>query len=158
MHELSLAAQDEKEKSIAKIEYEARKKQEEEPASPKAAVVGGVPDISVVKRDTPEAAVVPDTTVQADSTPAAEAAEAQFDVSGVVSEEQIRQLFAKYDIDGSGMLDRAEVKNIYSSFEHFGLDDSSAKVDEILNRYSRNADSKVTYDEFALLMLSLAQR
>ena len=81
------------------------------------------------------------------------------DVSNVlIRDSDIRCLFDKYDKDGSGCLSRGEVKEIYNSFENYGLEEGSSKVDEILSKYGFLSDGKVSYDEFAILMLSLAQR
>eukprot|EP01063_Lacrimia_lanifica_P015966 TRINITY_DN22604_c0_g1_i1.p1 TRINITY_DN22604_c0_g1~~TRINITY_DN22604_c0_g1_i1.p1 ORF type:complete len:226 (+),score=102.80 TRINITY_DN22604_c0_g1_i1:77-754(+) len=81
------------------------------------------------------------------------------DVSNVlIKDDDIKTLFTKYDTSGNGFLERDEVMAIYNSFENFGLDDSATKVDEVLRKYSRRGDGRVDYNEFALLMLALAQR
>ncbi|KAJ9464355.1 EF-hand domain pair [Diplonema papillatum] len=81
------------------------------------------------------------------------------DVSGcLVADEDIRRLFESYDVNKNGFLDRSEVKKIYTSFEDYGLDDGSGKVDEVLRKCNMLGGGKVSYDEFAILMLTLAQR
>eukprot|EP01061_Rhynchopus_euleeides_P047413 TRINITY_DN9494_c0_g2_i1.p2 TRINITY_DN9494_c0_g2~~TRINITY_DN9494_c0_g2_i1.p2 ORF type:complete len:174 (+),score=45.50 TRINITY_DN9494_c0_g2_i1:311-832(+) len=136
VYELDMAETERQEKEIAKVEYVSQQKPEDASAPAEAAKQTSIPDMDVVKKG--------------DHTP--------FSAAGVLTEAEIRDLFDKHDTAGAGVLQRDIVKSIYSSFENFGLDDSHSKVDEILGRYSRTANSTVTYDEFALLMLSLAQR
>eukprot|EP01062_Namystynia_karyoxenos_P073171 TRINITY_DN7000_c0_g1_i1.p1 TRINITY_DN7000_c0_g1~~TRINITY_DN7000_c0_g1_i1.p1 ORF type:complete len:302 (+),score=110.26 TRINITY_DN7000_c0_g1_i1:96-908(+) len=81
------------------------------------------------------------------------------DVSGVlITEEQIRQLWAHYDVDGNGYLSKDEVKRIYQGFDSFGVEDGDKRVDTVLSKYNMMGDGKVTYDEFAILMLDIARR
>lgn len=81
------------------------------------------------------------------------------DVSGVlITEEQIRELWNHYDVNGDGHLDKNEVKRIYAGFDNFGLDEGDSAVDDIVDKYNMLGDGRVTYDEFAILMLKFARR
>jgi len=82
------------------------------------------------------------------------------DVSGVpVTDDQIRELFTFFDKDRNGWLDKKEFATLYRNhFEHFGLVESEKQVTTIINRYGMMSDSKITYDEFAIIMLKLSQR
>ena len=74
----------------------------------------------------------------------------------LVSDDQLRREFNRLDVNGDGYLDRNEFRNVYSTFEHFGLEHvSREEVDRVLSRFS--ADGKVTFDEFCIAMLRLVQ-
>eukprot|EP00658_Telonema_sp_P-2_P032775 TRINITY_DN24186_c0_g1_i2.p1 TRINITY_DN24186_c0_g1~~TRINITY_DN24186_c0_g1_i2.p1 ORF type:complete len:192 (-),score=16.34 TRINITY_DN24186_c0_g1_i2:181-756(-) len=74
----------------------------------------------------------------------------------LVSDDQLRREFNRLDVNGDGYLDRSEFRNVFSTFEHFGLAHVSRdEVDRVLSRYS--ADGKVTFDEFCIAMLRLVQ-
>eukprot|EP01004_Peranema_trichophorum_P010684 NODE_950_length_2226_cov_40.526866_g812_i0.p1 GENE.NODE_950_length_2226_cov_40.526866_g812_i0~~NODE_950_length_2226_cov_40.526866_g812_i0.p1 ORF type:complete len:699 (+),score=144.91 NODE_950_length_2226_cov_40.526866_g812_i0:83-2179(+) len=76
----------------------------------------------------------------------------------LVTERQLRQAFAELDVDGNGWLDRVEFEELYRTFEGFGVNVSEDKVREVLMVYKPFDDGKLTFDEFSLLMLKVAQR
>eukprot|EP01007_Sphenomonas_quadrangularis_P001235 NODE_2150_length_666_cov_162.529984_g1813_i0.p1 GENE.NODE_2150_length_666_cov_162.529984_g1813_i0~~NODE_2150_length_666_cov_162.529984_g1813_i0.p1 ORF type:complete len:103 (-),score=17.87 NODE_2150_length_666_cov_162.529984_g1813_i0:276-584(-) len=75
-----------------------------------------------------------------------------------VTETRLRELFDQYDTNGNGFIDENEMKNIYKSFENFGVETSEDEVHSIVSKYSVRKDGKVTFDQFCVIMLSLAQR
>eukprot|EP01065_Artemidia_motanka_P033631 TRINITY_DN4064_c0_g1_i1.p1 TRINITY_DN4064_c0_g1~~TRINITY_DN4064_c0_g1_i1.p1 ORF type:complete len:258 (+),score=89.30 TRINITY_DN4064_c0_g1_i1:126-899(+) len=111
----------------------------------------------------PQTRSTPGTAVTSPGAPAGSAREAvtyfRNDVSGVlVTEQQIRSLWSMYDVDGNGFLDKEEVKRIYSSFDTFGVADGDRRVDNVLSKYNVMGDGKVSYEEFAILILDIARR
>eukprot|EP01064_Diplonema_japonicum_P000659 TRINITY_DN1042_c0_g1_i1.p1 TRINITY_DN1042_c0_g1~~TRINITY_DN1042_c0_g1_i1.p1 ORF type:complete len:736 (+),score=108.86 TRINITY_DN1042_c0_g1_i1:59-2209(+) len=75
-----------------------------------------------------------------------------------ITDEALRRKFQELDADGSGYLDFDEFKVIFSNFQNFGLYQSNNELDGILKKYKVMDDGKVSFDEFALIMLSLARR
>eukprot|EP00759_Apiculatamorpha_spiralis_P044123 PhF_6_TR41279/c0_g1_i1/m.62422 len=80
-------------------------------------------------------------------------------VSGLpITEEQLRRKFQELDVDGNGWLDRDEFKNLYLAFQNFGVYYDEDAVTRIVDKYSMFSDDKITFDEFCVIMLSLAAR
>lgn len=76
------------------------------------------------------------------------------DVSGVcISDDQLRSEFAKYDKDGSDVLNKAEFKQAYLAMESFGLPISDAQFERDFKRMGGHNDGYITYDEFCIFML-----
>ena len=75
-----------------------------------------------------------------------------------VTEAALRELFNKYDVNKNGFLELNEVKQIYTSFENFGLEPTDKEVEGWIRKYAKSADNIVTFDEFCCLILSIAQR
>eukprot|EP01001_Neometanema_parovale_P009460 NODE_569_length_2304_cov_82.684548_g541_i0.p1 GENE.NODE_569_length_2304_cov_82.684548_g541_i0~~NODE_569_length_2304_cov_82.684548_g541_i0.p1 ORF type:complete len:697 (-),score=149.80 NODE_569_length_2304_cov_82.684548_g541_i0:114-2204(-) len=76
----------------------------------------------------------------------------------LVTERQLRQAFAELDVDGNGWLDKNEFTQLFKTFENFGVRPSESQVNETLDRYKMMDDGKITFDEFSLLMLTVAHR
>eukprot|EP01012_Entosiphon_sulcatum_P057264 TRINITY_DN81005_c0_g1_i1.p1 TRINITY_DN81005_c0_g1~~TRINITY_DN81005_c0_g1_i1.p1 ORF type:complete len:263 (-),score=48.83 TRINITY_DN81005_c0_g1_i1:15-755(-) len=76
----------------------------------------------------------------------------------IVTDDQLRDLFEQFDTDGSGFISRQEFKRIYRSFEDFGTPVSKQDLNALLKKYKVFDDGIVTYQEFALIMLTLAKR
>eukprot|EP00756_Hemistasia_phaeocysticola_P000681 Hpha_TRINITY_DN10492_c0_g3::TRINITY_DN10492_c0_g3_i1::g.193227::m.193227 len=53
-----------------------------------------------------------------------------------VEEMQLRALFNKYDVDGSGFLEFDEVKRLYNTFENCGVEYSDADVNRQIKKYA----------------------
>ena len=154
MAELETHAVEEREKEVAKIEYLNKEKMAH--SAPNSEL--GSPKNAVTQAEIP-AVVVPGDAQPDDADGKNAVAVSLGDGPlNLENEAQIRVLFDKFDKDRSGYLTRDEVKEIYKKVEHFGLDDTESKVDEVLTKYSRHHDGKVGFDEFALLMLSVVQR
>eukprot|EP01062_Namystynia_karyoxenos_P023883 TRINITY_DN19265_c0_g1_i1.p1 TRINITY_DN19265_c0_g1~~TRINITY_DN19265_c0_g1_i1.p1 ORF type:complete len:169 (+),score=64.53 TRINITY_DN19265_c0_g1_i1:73-507(+) len=76
-----------------------------------------------------------------------------------ITESKLRELFDQYDVDGSGFLERDEVKRLYKDQENFGIEPTDAEVEAIIRKYEQGRpDGKISFDEFAALFLNLAQR
>jgi Ran GTPase-activating protein (RanGAP) involved in mRNA processing and transport len=76
----------------------------------------------------------------------------------LVTEKQLQDAFNELDVDGNGWLNRAEFEGLFSVFENFGAPLKSSTMNSILSRYRMFDDGKLTFDEFCLLMLNVAQR
>jgi Ca2+-binding EF-hand superfamily protein len=75
------------------------------------------------------------------------------DVTGVaVTHDQLWELFNQFDKDRTGYLDRSEFKKVYRTFEDYGLPPTDKQIDNIFTKYSNN-DERLTFDEFAIIML-----
>eukprot|EP01065_Artemidia_motanka_P047373 TRINITY_DN7416_c0_g1_i1.p1 TRINITY_DN7416_c0_g1~~TRINITY_DN7416_c0_g1_i1.p1 ORF type:complete len:145 (+),score=55.34 TRINITY_DN7416_c0_g1_i1:74-508(+) len=76
-----------------------------------------------------------------------------------VTESRLRELFDHYDRDKSGLLERDEVRELYATQENFGVEYTDAEIDaQIAKHEVGRPDGKVSFEEFATLFLSLAQR
>eukprot|EP01062_Namystynia_karyoxenos_P025962 TRINITY_DN20326_c0_g1_i1.p1 TRINITY_DN20326_c0_g1~~TRINITY_DN20326_c0_g1_i1.p1 ORF type:complete len:183 (+),score=84.16 TRINITY_DN20326_c0_g1_i1:81-629(+) len=73
-------------------------------------------------------------------------------------EDQLRALFEEFDKDKNGYLSKAEFMELYRSFENYGAVESESAVRERFGRYCRLGADKLTYDEFAHCMASVANR
>eukprot|EP00998_Keelungia_sp_KM082_P011821 NODE_810_length_1627_cov_220.578667_g800_i0.p1 GENE.NODE_810_length_1627_cov_220.578667_g800_i0~~NODE_810_length_1627_cov_220.578667_g800_i0.p1 ORF type:complete len:507 (-),score=136.86 NODE_810_length_1627_cov_220.578667_g800_i0:30-1550(-) len=80
------------------------------------------------------------------------------DVSGaLVSENQLRAEFNKFDKDGNGYLSKDEFCKIYKAYDPFAADVAEDQVRAMLAQYRMLSDDVITYEEFAIIMLKLAQ-
>uniref|UniRef100_A0A7S1NP97 EF-hand domain-containing protein n=1 Tax=Eutreptiella gymnastica TaxID=73025 RepID=A0A7S1NP97_9EUGL len=78
------------------------------------------------------------------------------DVSGaLISEEQLREEFQSYDKDGNGYLDKKEFMRMYRA-KSAVCSMNEEKVNELVGQYNMMGDGKLSYEEFALLMLKVA--
>lgn len=132
-----------------------------EMAVPKVSSPSAAPESAPSSSATPSRPVVPQN--KQPTPPAGSARDAisffRNDVSGVlITEDQISAVWQYYDVDQNGYLDREEVKGIYRSFDTFGVEDNDKRVDAVLAKYNMLGDNKVTYNEFAILMLDIARR
>ena len=79
------------------------------------------------------------------------------DASGVpVRDEELRLLFQTYDRDGKGYISKQEFFNEYRNFETFGLEMTDREIEQLFKKYDTSggkADDRLSYNEFALLML-----
>lgn len=74
-----------------------------------------------------------------------------------VTEDHLRKKFEELDVDGLGYLKRDEFKRVYLSYQNFGLRPKEEALNAILDKYSMHADGRVSFDEFCIAMLKLAQ-
>jgi Ran GTPase-activating protein (RanGAP) involved in mRNA processing and transport len=75
----------------------------------------------------------------------------------LVTERQLRDAFNELDVDGNGWLDRGEFEQLFQTFENFGVQ-AIEKMRSNAERYKVMDDHKLTFDEFCMMMLSVAQR
>lgn len=73
-------------------------------------------------------------------------------VGDSIFEDELRQLFIRFDRDGLGYLDRNSFKKVYMSMEQYGLEPTQAEIDNQIAKYSRGSN-KIFFDEFCVLML-----
>ena len=72
--------------------------------------------------------------------------------------EQLDELFNSLDVDNTGFLDKAEIMNYFCShYDGMGVDDSAAQFEKYLENSGEMADGKISFDEFAVVMLKIAQ-
>eukprot|EP01065_Artemidia_motanka_P016517 TRINITY_DN20176_c0_g1_i1.p1 TRINITY_DN20176_c0_g1~~TRINITY_DN20176_c0_g1_i1.p1 ORF type:complete len:214 (+),score=53.97 TRINITY_DN20176_c0_g1_i1:56-643(+) len=74
------------------------------------------------------------------------------------TEQQLATLWETLDDNGNGWLELDEFQEFYKSLETYGLDPDTKFVDKILRQYNILGDGRVSYDEFALIMLKIASR
>ena len=67
-------------------------------------------------------------------------------------EAEVKATFDKYDADGSGDIDKDELR---SAFKDLGLDVPRSKMGAVLKRYGGNDCEGLTYDEFSALVADL---
>lgn len=68
--------------------------------------------------------------------------------------DELRVVFNSFDTDGSGFLDKNELKNAFSNFKG-GLTD--AEVDALMADADANGDGKVSFEEFAALVEKISK-
>mmetsp|Transcript_117148 Transcript_117148/g.203983 ORF Transcript_117148/g.203983 Transcript_117148/m.203983 type:complete len:285 (-) Transcript_117148:80-934(-) len=82
------------------------------------------------------------------------------DVSGAfVSDQELLQEFAQLDLNGDGWISKAEFRNMYNRWDHFGMEDNTAaQLEQTLRGLNQFGEDKLSYDEFAILMLRCSKR
>ena len=83
----------------------------------------------------------------------------RLDVSGTAwNEQQLREVFDHFDKDGNGLLDREEMMDyFYTYHDDMGIVDAKNKFVQMLDEIPEFQDGKLTFDEFAVVMLKIAQ-
>eukprot|EP01006_Ploeotia_vitrea_P053890 TRINITY_DN67824_c1_g1_i1.p1 TRINITY_DN67824_c1_g1~~TRINITY_DN67824_c1_g1_i1.p1 ORF type:complete len:602 (-),score=56.94 TRINITY_DN67824_c1_g1_i1:1088-2893(-) len=74
-----------------------------------------------------------------------------------LTDEQLRAVFNQYDVDGNGFLSKREVKQIVKSYESYGVD-SGKHINDTIDKMNMLNDGTICFDEFAIIMLKLAQQ
>eukprot|EP00760_Papus_ankaliazontas_P028324 PhM_4_TR3642/c0_g1_i1/m.32510 len=74
------------------------------------------------------------------------------------TEEELWSMFNELDKSGQGYLDKAVFRRMYLLLEHFGVPVTSESVDDMLARYNMLGPTKLSFEEFAIIMLKVAQR
>eukprot|EP00668_Euglena_longa_P004087 GGOE01004791.1.p1 GENE.GGOE01004791.1~~GGOE01004791.1.p1 ORF type:complete len:946 (-),score=286.11 GGOE01004791.1:736-3525(-) len=72
------------------------------------------------------------------------------------SEEEIKGAFETYDKDGKGWIWKQEFRELYAKLDFLGRNEP-ARLDPLLKRFG-TVDGKLTYPEFSILVLRIAQR
>lgn len=76
----------------------------------------------------------------------------------LVTEDQLKRKFQELDVDGHHYLNRAEFKKAYLSYQGFGRPITERELNEWMKQLDQGHGDKLFFDEFAVLMLKLAQR
>uniref|UniRef100_A0A7S1HU20 EF-hand domain-containing protein n=1 Tax=Eutreptiella gymnastica TaxID=73025 RepID=A0A7S1HU20_9EUGL len=80
------------------------------------------------------------------------------DASGaLITDAQLLAEFKLLDINLNGWLDKDEFLEVYKKFDPL-YDECEVTIKKMLNDYNMLGDNKVSYDEFCLIMLKLAQK
>jgi len=74
-----------------------------------------------------------------------------------VSDDELRTLFNKVDINGNGVLETDEMKGLLRSFESFGVVVSEKRLKWMVEE-TVGKGGKVTFDAFCVMMLQLARQ
>eukprot|EP01065_Artemidia_motanka_P006142 TRINITY_DN13007_c0_g1_i1.p1 TRINITY_DN13007_c0_g1~~TRINITY_DN13007_c0_g1_i1.p1 ORF type:complete len:314 (+),score=131.74 TRINITY_DN13007_c0_g1_i1:64-1005(+) len=81
------------------------------------------------------------------------------DVSDVpITDNELRSIFDKIDLNGNGWIDKKEFKEFYRDLESYGIEETDDELQHLLHGYNMLGDERLAYEEFAILMLKLAQR
>eukprot|EP01065_Artemidia_motanka_P035430 TRINITY_DN43336_c0_g1_i1.p1 TRINITY_DN43336_c0_g1~~TRINITY_DN43336_c0_g1_i1.p1 ORF type:complete len:571 (+),score=232.06 TRINITY_DN43336_c0_g1_i1:55-1713(+) len=79
------------------------------------------------------------------------------DVSGVAhTEGDLARIFNQIDVNGNGWLSAEELTNFYIGMDHFGLEPDPHFIERQLKQFG--GDGRVTFNEFAVIMLRIAAR
>ncbi|KAJ9458627.1 hypothetical protein DIPPA_26818 [Diplonema papillatum] len=74
------------------------------------------------------------------------------------TEAQLRDIFDQLDTDGNGFLNKGEFMRLYRTFENYGSEESEASIHERFSKMRSLGPTKLSYGEFSLLMLQVANR
>ena len=66
------------------------------------------------------------------------------------SEEEIKEVFDQFDADGSGAIDKTEIKKVC---EALGVDASASDIDDLIKSADADGDGKIQYAEFKKAVL-----
>jgi hypothetical protein len=78
-------------------------------------------------------------------------------VSGaLVTDEQLWEQFSTFDIDGNGWLDKDQFRLIYQTCNPLDAGDDE-HIEDVLAQYDMLGDDRISYHEFANIMLRLAR-
>eukprot|EP01062_Namystynia_karyoxenos_P066291 TRINITY_DN60251_c0_g1_i1.p1 TRINITY_DN60251_c0_g1~~TRINITY_DN60251_c0_g1_i1.p1 ORF type:complete len:604 (+),score=218.56 TRINITY_DN60251_c0_g1_i1:90-1814(+) len=81
------------------------------------------------------------------------------DVSSVLlTDSELRQQFEAIDVNRNGFLTKEEFRDFFDQFDAMGIYDMHDSIDTVLAEYNMLGDDRLSYDEFCVLMLKLAQR
>jgi len=75
-----------------------------------------------------------------------------------VTEEELRRLFRKYDVNNDGFINKWEFARLHLASQtnsDLGWDEEEFR--KVLSQYNLMGDNKLSYDEFCIIMLKMAQ-
>ena len=70
-------------------------------------------------------------------------------------EKELKDAFAVFDTDGSGSIDRKELKRL---MKKLGQALTEAEVDAMMDEVDSNGDGEISYDEFKEMMVRIVQK
>lgn len=68
-----------------------------------------------------------------------------------MNEEEIKEVFMKFDLDGNGFISAAEVRHVFSKL---GKRLTDEEVDEKIREGDIDGDGQINYEEFVSMMMS----
>lgn len=77
--------------------------------------------------------------------------------NSLVTDDQLLEEFKKFDVNNNGWLDKTEFLEVYKCYDPL-YEECEDQINELLQKYNMMGDSKISYDEFCLIMLKLAQK
>eukprot|EP01065_Artemidia_motanka_P004083 TRINITY_DN11970_c0_g1_i1.p1 TRINITY_DN11970_c0_g1~~TRINITY_DN11970_c0_g1_i1.p1 ORF type:complete len:584 (+),score=208.46 TRINITY_DN11970_c0_g1_i1:48-1754(+) len=80
------------------------------------------------------------------------------DVSNVLlTDAELQKQFEMLDTNKNGWLSKEEFRDFFEHFDSMGIYDMHDRIDDVLSDYNLLGDDRLSYDEFCVLMLKLAQ-
>lgn len=73
----------------------------------------------------------------------------------LVTDDQLRREFNRLDVDGNGYLSVAEMRSIYKTLEHYGVEHTDRDVEHLVACYGDG--KRVDFDQFCVMYLKLVQ-
>eukprot|EP00756_Hemistasia_phaeocysticola_P066198 Hpha_TRINITY_DN9068_c0_g1::TRINITY_DN9068_c0_g1_i1::g.141959::m.141959 len=69
--------------------------------------------------------------------------------------DRMRALFDQFDTDKSGFISREEFKNIWRTWETFGVDESDRELERVFSQFDSHSgeDDRLSFQEFSMLIL-----
>eukprot|EP01012_Entosiphon_sulcatum_P020732 TRINITY_DN2560_c3_g1_i1.p1 TRINITY_DN2560_c3_g1~~TRINITY_DN2560_c3_g1_i1.p1 ORF type:complete len:261 (-),score=43.23 TRINITY_DN2560_c3_g1_i1:40-822(-) len=84
---------------------------------------------------------------------------AEGDITGLpCCESELWQLFDTIDPEGTGFAHHDAVRELVRGYDTMGIEDADALVDGVLLQHGPRLDQRVTFNEFAVIVLKLARR
>ena len=74
---------------------------------------------------------------------------ATINVSEYLSEERLQAIFNQFDIDNSGYITKANMKQAFSKY---GREIKDSDIDDILSKHDFAGDKKISYSEFKSML------
>lgn len=82
----------------------------------------------------------------------------QSNVAGVpITNNELHRLFDHFDVDHNGVIKKEELERFCLSLDNMGVVDEPKNVRKLIDQFDKHGDG-LSFDEFAIVMLRLAQR
>ena len=75
-----------------------------------------------------------------------------------LKEDELREEFRRFDVDGNGFITKEEFAVMYRGLETFGVQEAPDAIYTLMGRYNMLGDDRLSFDEFAILMLKISKR
>ena len=75
-----------------------------------------------------------------------------------LNEAKLKAEFRRLDVNGNGWLSTAELKQVYREYEHYGVVQSDAELDMLVEALGIAWDGRVTFDEYILVVMKMTRR
>lgn len=77
---------------------------------------------------------------------------ATINVSEYLTEERLQAIFNQFDIDNSGKITKANMKQAFSKY---GREIKESDIDDILAKHDKAKDSAISYEEFKAMIFDM---